>query len=646
MKIFELFGAVFIESNKADESLDKTESKAKKVASSLGKGIKSAAKWSAAIVGGAAAAGGAMLAAGNEFAETTDRIDKMSQKLGLTREGFQEWEFILSQSGASIDSMKSGMNKLNLGFDELKAGAGLGAEAFGKLGISIEDMQGKSREEVFEATIIALQGVSDESERAAIANDLLGKSAVELAPLFNSGAESVEKMKGQAKELGLIIGDDAIDAGVAFTDTMDQIKRSLGGLTTNLMSGLMPLLQQFMEFIQAQMPRIQDLLVKVFGAFSVAIENVIPLLMQLLETLLPPLINLIVRLASDVIPVLVSIVQLLITNVLPIVIDLFNILVETVLPPLLDILSLLVTKLLPPLIKLFTTVIKAVLPPLMKLFKVLIDTILPPVIELLELIIEEVLPVFIDLIVEIVETILPPLLELFTELVQTVLPPVIKILMALIKEVLPALITVIKFVADGVKTQLNFIMGFFKAAIAFIKGDWEGGLKILQDTFSKTFEAIKAKMKVVVDGIKVIFEGLGIIIKNIWEGISNVMKKQINFIIGGINTFIKGVNKVKVPDWVPGVGGKGVSIRTIPKLATGGNIIQSGKVIVGENGPELFEARAGARVTPLAESPDARKEETNINNNFSIAKLIVREEADIKKIARELFNLQLRQARG
>ena len=40
--------------------------------------------------------------------------------------------------------------------------------------------------------------------------------------------------------------------------------------------------------------------------------------------------------------------------------------------------------------------------------------------------------------------------------------------------------------------------------------------------------------------------------------------------INGINLFLRGLNKIKIPDWVPGVGGKGFNIPEIPRLATGG----------------------------------------------------------------------------
>src|SRR5690606_31753397 len=135
-----------------------------------------------------------------------------------------------------------------------------------------------------------------------------------------------------------------------------------------------------------------------------------------------------------------------------------------------------------------------------------------------------------------------------------------------------------------------------------------------------------------------IFEGIKKVITGIWDGIVGAIKSAINFIIKGINAFIRGLNKIKIPDWVPGVGGKGLNIKEIPLLAEGGEITQKGHAIVGEAGPELLELPQGARVKPLDDNNKGVA--TEINNNFNIANLVVREEADIKKIARELKKLQ------
>ena len=214
------------------------------------------------------AAGGALVSAAKDTAKYTDNIDKMSQKLGLSREGFQEWDYILSQNGASINSMKMGMKTLTNSLDKVSQKGTTAGTAFERLGISYDDLQGKSQEEVFEMTISALQGVEDETERAALANQLLGKSGVELAPLLNAGAGSVEELKQKAHELGLVIDDETIDAGVRMTDAFDTMQRSFQTIKTAIGSAVMPILAQFAEFIAGKIPAVTEKIRAVSEAFN------------------------------------------------------------------------------------------------------------------------------------------------------------------------------------------------------------------------------------------------------------------------------------------------------------------------------------------------------------------------------------------
>src|SRR5690606_8276230 len=111
---------------------------------------------------------------------------------------------------------------------------------FGRLGISMDDLQGKSREEIFEMTVAGLQNMSDESEKAAVANDLLGSSSVELAALLNQTAEGTEELKQQAHDLGMVMSDEGVDAAVNYTDAMDNFTRSFTGVKNNIVSELLP----------------------------------------------------------------------------------------------------------------------------------------------------------------------------------------------------------------------------------------------------------------------------------------------------------------------------------------------------------------------------------------------------------------------
>jgi hypothetical protein len=129
----------------------------------------------------------------------------------------------------------------------------------------------KSQEQIFNETVTALQQVENDTERAALANDLLGRSGQELAPLLNAGAGSIENMKNKARDLGLVINDESIDAGVKFTDTVDQLKRSFGAAAAQVGADLLPMFQSLAEWVIANMPTIQEVFSKVFGVISAVV---------------------------------------------------------------------------------------------------------------------------------------------------------------------------------------------------------------------------------------------------------------------------------------------------------------------------------------------------------------------------------------
>ncbi|WP_315038406.1 phage tail tape measure protein [uncultured Enterococcus sp.] len=97
------------------------------------------------------------------------------------------------------------------------------------------------------------------------------------------------------------------------------------------------------------------------------------------------------------------------------------------------------------------------------------------------------------------------------------------------------------------------------------------------------------------------WNGVVNIFGGIFDGIAAMAKAPFNGMIGLINAFLGGLNSIKIPKWVPGVGGKSFSISTLPYLADGGHVL-NGQAIVGEAGPELLTNNNGkTTVTPLSD---------------------------------------------
>ena len=213
------------------------EKSGKHLADGMAKGLKA----SAAVIAGAmtaataaaVATGKAFINSANSVAAYGDNIDKMSQKMGISAQAYQEWDFVMKHAGSSIDSLKTSMKTL--------ANAAVsGNDAFEKLGLSQKQIASMSQEELFGATISALQKVENETERTALASKLLGRGATELGALFNMSAEETEALKQQVHDLGGVMSDDAVKAAAKYQDEMLNMQTALTGVKNNMMSQFLP----------------------------------------------------------------------------------------------------------------------------------------------------------------------------------------------------------------------------------------------------------------------------------------------------------------------------------------------------------------------------------------------------------------------
>lgn len=141
----------------------------------------------------------------------------------------------------------------------------------------------------------------------------------------------------------------------------------------------------------------------------------------------------------------------------------------------------------------------------------------------------------------------------------------------------------------------GFIGGVFGGILANFQNFYDSGKRILSGFVDFITGVFTGNWSKAWQGVVDIFGG-------IFDGIVALGKAPLNNMIGLINGFLGGLNNIKIPNWVPGIGGKGFNISKIPYLATGGHLL-NGQAIVGEAGPELLQAKNGkTTVTPLNEN--------------------------------------------
>ena len=233
----DLFVKVAYDDKDVEKGIEGTSKKGAGFAATLGKAFGGAAKVVGAISTAAIALGGAFVKGAMDVSDYGSEVNDMSQKLNMSAKGFQEWRYILGQSGVDIGVLQGGMKKLS-------ESAVAGSDSFKTLGISQEQLATLSTEELFNTTIAQLSEMEAGNERTALAADLFGRSATELLPILNEGADGIEAMRKQAEDYGLVMSDEAVAASDAFGDSVSLMKQTLTGLKNRMMADFLPALTQ------------------------------------------------------------------------------------------------------------------------------------------------------------------------------------------------------------------------------------------------------------------------------------------------------------------------------------------------------------------------------------------------------------------
>jgi phage-related protein len=329
LEIFKLVGSVFVDTEKANESLQKTDKKASGFASTLGSVVGKAAGMATAVVGAATAVGGAALGVADKVSKQTDEIDKASIRMGISAESYQELAYAAGQCGVEMSVMEGAAKKLE-GTD-----------------LSFDD------------AINQIMELGTAEERSAKAAELFGeKIAYNLSPLIEQSGDEFDGLIQRANDLGLVMSGDAVKAGVEFGDLLSDIKSMVGSLANQFGTALFPIVNELFKQIIDFMPQIQSYMGQIVPILVDLISEILPILFEIIQALLPVAIQIIeeiLPLAVDIIHQLLPLIQALVPLITPI-----SGLLMAIITPCVQFLS----AILPALIATLTLLVESVVPAL------------------------------------------------------------------------------------------------------------------------------------------------------------------------------------------------------------------------------------------------------------------------------------------
>ena len=245
------------ESDKADDKVDDFNDSAKetgKAAGSASVSLKTMAKATGATVLAVVGAIAVITKYVNKTAEMADEVGKASQRMDVSIEFYQRMTSASEHAGTSITTVETAMRTMLRTMQQVNEGNKLMTNTYKYLGIEIFDTNGEMRnqETLFRETMITLSEMENHTERNAMAQKLLGRSASQLAPLFNEGADAVRNYMN-ANDSAVTVSQEFADAAARYNDSILTIEESFTKAKNKallpFMEGIANVTEDFEKFI-------------------------------------------------------------------------------------------------------------------------------------------------------------------------------------------------------------------------------------------------------------------------------------------------------------------------------------------------------------------------------------------------------------
>lgn len=269
-----------------------------------------------------------------------DEIQTLSQQTGISTDTLQEYAYMAELVDTDVSTITGSMTKLTRNMNNAKKGTGDAAAAFEKLGISITDSNGnlRSNQEVFMEVIDALGDIENQTERDATAMEIFGRSAQELNPLIDVGADEIKAYAKEARDMGAVLNKEALGALGKMDDSFRRLEQAGGVLQRQLGLALAPAVTGLTDALVdlSKDPVWND----VFEELGEVVAELAPILVNLVREVLPPILS-IIRPIMDALRPVIELLTTLMSIILPPLASLFGELAKVIgviLTPVIDVL--------------------------------------------------------------------------------------------------------------------------------------------------------------------------------------------------------------------------------------------------------------------------------------------------------------------
>lgn len=522
MEIFRLIGSVFVDTDKADKSLKKTDKNAEGLGTKLLDVGKKAGKFAAGVAAGAAAAGAALIGVAEstrEYRTEQGKLQAAFQTSGFSaetaRKTYEGLNGVLGDSGQAVEAANH-LAKLATNEKDLATWTDICTGVYATFGDSLP-----------------IEGLTEAANETAKTGALTGG----LADALNWAGVNEESFQA------------SLDKCSTEQERQALITETLNGLYTDAADKYREVNGAIIDANTAQ-----DSLNNAMAGIGAAVEPFLSFGKQLLADVLEKFTPIAMSLAETTIPLL--------TSAISTVAGWFDSLKSKLSDSGITFSSIM-------------TGAQTLFSGAMMVIKTIWDSVGRPVWDLIMQVVGQVYGLFqqhmpaikafvsqaFNDIKQIWEQNLKPALDAVGNFIKNVLAPAFK------------------FVFDTVIAPV--VEAAFSGIVDLWNNSLKPGLQSILDFVTKVFSG----------DFSGAFSSLVDAVGSIWQGLEGIIKAPLNAVIGIVNSFIGKINRLEIPEWVPGIGGKGLDIPKIPTLETGG-VLERGQV-------GLLEGNGAEAVVPL-----------------------------------------------
>lgn len=631
VEVFKLFGSIFVNNDEANKSIAETEKKSKGVASTLGSGIKTAAKWGTALVGGAAAGVGALSSVAESTREYRTEMGKLDTAFTTNKftaadakQTYSDLYAVVGDSGQATEAA----NHLSLLCDstkDLQSWTEICTGVYGQFGDSlpIEGLTEAANETAKVGTVtgsladaLNWMGVSEDEF-----NEKLAKCSSEqerqqlitstLTSLYSDASAQYKETNGDVMESNRAhqqLSDTMAQIGAVAEPVLntliglggkllEQLSPIIEGVADSLAPALINICEEVAPIIVSMLEQIMPLIEELLPFIAQLIEQLAPLIVQIVEQLFPPLLQII----QDLLPYFMQIIQA--------IMPLFSTLVE-LLTPVIEMLIQLASVLLDGLLAALTPIIED----LATFLNDLLTPLIPIISELCDTIVGILQPVFEQLspVISMVFDALRPVLDLLGEMLETLIPalvPVIEWLAQIFSEVLGGAIKKVKKILEPISGIFNGIVDFVKGVFS---GNWEQAWNGVVNIFKNVFNLLPAFVENVINGI-------------IW--IINKLLEGVNWATSMVGWEIDPIPEVTLPRFRAGID-------YVPHDKFAAYLDAGEAVLTAQEAEEYRQSKREGRGSVF------ENDSTNIINNISIniPSVAINNDMDIDSFVDDMSN--------